>query len=72
MLMGPIPDREEAVEILYKSLMEYVNVGPGACVPCLAVATSGLRSCSSRPGPPEAHNRRAVGASHGAAMSVFA
>ena len=31
MLMGPIPDREKAMESVYKSLIEYVNAGPGSC-----------------------------------------
>ena len=73
MLVGPIPDREEAVESLYDSLMEYANAGPGACPPCRAsAAVAGPRSRSSRRDLPEAHSLRATDASNGTAPPVFA
>ena len=73
MLMGPIPDREEAVESLYDSLMEYANAGPRAFPPCRGSApVAGPRSCSPRRDLPEADILRATGASNGAAPPVFA
>lgn len=73
MLMGPISYREEAVESLYKSLMEYVSARPGACRPCRgSAAAAGPRSRSLRADLPQPNVLRAVRAPNGTAPSVLA
>lgn len=73
-LMGPISrEREEAVESLYDSLMEYTNARPRACPRCRAsAAAADPRSCRSRRDLPGAHVLRATGASNRTVPPVFA
>lgn len=72
MLLGPTPDREEAVERLYDNLMAYANAGPRTCPHCRApAAAADPRSCSSRGDLPEAHVLRATSARNGTALPVL-
>lgn len=68
-----IPDREEALESLYESLMGYVNGRPGAFPPCPAsAAVADPPTCNSRPSQPDAPALHAPGTLNGTAPSVFA
>ena len=71
-LVGSIPDQEEALGSRYVCLIKYVNAGQQACQLCIASSTAAdPRPCSSRPCLPDAQARRAPGALHGTAPSLF-
>ena len=71
-LMGPIPDREEAMESVNRSLTECVNAELGPRPPCPGSAVAaGSRSCSFPADLPKAHAFRPATAPDGTAPSVL-